>query len=172
MVSTSTRSPIPNLFGDSGYLVLRAAFAFGLLLALTSLTIKFCHFTFDHRLKLLTIIGTGLGHWLIVGTIFNPEPRYAIFSSYSVFLALLYSLQFMKAKRAAVECVAILMVMLTWIGSWPPSTLRTEGPLWRTEFLKAKSDCLDGANYVYITTTPINKVWRIKLDCYQLLESS
>lgn len=170
MVSTTTQSPFPELLGKSSYLALRAVIAVSVLLILVSLIVKICAFTADQRLILLMVLGTGLTQWLIIGSIFNPEPRYAIFSSFCLLLALLYSLQYIQVKRAQFGYLAMAILALTWVGSWTPSTLRTEGPHWSTELIKAKSLCVAGGKFVVIRTIPINQNWEIKVNCRYILK--
>jgi hypothetical protein len=172
MVSTSTQSPFPELLGKSSYLALRAVIAMSLLLILVLFVIKICGFTADQRLILLTILGTGLIQWLIIGSVFNPEPRYAIFSSFCLLLALLYSLQYVQVKRTQIGYLAMAILALTWLGSWTPSTLRTEGPYWSTELNKARSVCASGEKFVVIPTTPINQNWEIKVNCKYILKDN
>lgn len=164
-VSASTQTPIPRILATSGYLILRAVVALSILLFFTLFTIRHSRFTSDQRLILMTIIGTGLLHWLVVGTVFNPEPRYAVFSSFSMLVALIYVIQNLSGEYALFKYIAITILLFTWIGSWHTSTLRTDGPTWDTEFRKAQLDCARGAKYVAITTPPINQNWQVKVNC-------
>lgn len=165
IVSASTQTPVPEILGTSSYLILRGVVALSVLLIIILLTLKYSRFTSDERLILLTIIGTGLLHWLVVGTVFNPEPRYAVFSSFCLLVAVIYMLQILPGEYVLIKSIAITILLFTWIGSWSPSTLRTEGPTWGTEYRKAQVDCTQGAKYVAITTTPINQNWQVKVDC-------
>jgi hypothetical protein len=165
MVSTSTETPIPRILGTSSYLILRAVVALSMLLVISLMAIKYSRFTSGERLMLITIIGTGLLHWLLVGTVFNPEPRYAVFSSFCFLASLIYVFQNLPGEFFLIKYIAVTILLFTWIGSWSPSTLRTEGPTWDSEFRKAQLECADGAKIVSITTTPINKNWQVKVDC-------
>lgn len=171
MVSSSTKSPFPEIIGTSSYLILRAVVAFGVLLILTFLAIKHSDFTLNERWNLLTIVGTGVIHWLIVGIFFNPEPRYAIFSSFCFFVAVAHLLQNLSGKQVLVEYIAITILLFTWIGSWSPSGLRTEGPNWNREFKTAQLVCASGAKDVEIPTIPINRNWQIKLNCQYVFKN-
>lgn len=171
MVSSSTQSPFPKILGTSNYLILRAVIALSVLFILIVLGIKHSHFTLNERWILLTIVGTGVIHWLIVGLIFNPEPRYAIFSSFCFFIAIAHLLQNLYGNQVLVEYTAITILLFTWIGSWSPSDLRTEGPSWNREFKTAQLVCASGAKDVEIPTIPINRIWQIKLNCQNILKN-
>jgi hypothetical protein len=171
MVSTSTQSPLPDLIDKSNYLMLRALAAISVLLVIALLIIKYCQFTADQRLILLVVLGTGLTQWLVVGAVFNPEPRYAIFSSFCLFFGLVYCFQNLRVENTKVGFAVLTVLLLTWVGSWVPSTLRTEGPNWRTEIHKAELNCTKGAKFALIRTAPINKTWEMKIPCRYILNN-
>jgi len=169
-VSSLTESPLPGVLGKSSYLLLRAAVAFSVLLVITLLSTRICCFSFQQTLTVLVFLGTSIIHWLLVGTFFNPEPRYAVFSSYCLIVAFVYSFQNLRFQSQKLEFFAIALILLTWVGSWTPSSLRTEGPNWKVEFYKAKTICANGNLYVDIITSPINRTWKVKLSCNYVLE--
>lgn len=169
-VSSSTESPLPGVLEKSSYLLLRAAVAFGVLLAITLLSASICCFSFQQKLTVLVFLATSVIHWLLVGTLFNPEPRYAVFSSYCLIVAVVYSLQNLRFQSPKLEFAVIALVVLTWLGSWTPSSFRTEGPDWKVEFHKAKTNCANGNLYVDVLTSPINRTWKVKLSCNYVLK--
>ncbi len=170
MVSTSTETPVPGILVTLSYLILRAVIALSILVALTLLSIKHSSLTSSERVLLFTIIGTGLVHWIVVGTVFNSESRYAVFSSICLLVAILYVFQNLLGQNSLVSYLAITILLLTWIGSWSPSDLRSEGPDWSTEFTKAEIQCAQGAKYGEINTTPINQTWQVKVDCHYVIK--
>lgn len=170
-VSGSTKSPFPHLVGDSEYLLVRGIFSTLILLLFAFSICRFCSFTKSQLLICVTIFFVGVSHWFLIGLTFNPEPRYAIFSSYCLLISVLYGIQNYAKRRRWVDYLVITCIFLTWIGSWAPSALRTEGPTWKSEFNKARSYCLGGANKAYLTTAPINKVWQVRIDCNEILKS-
>lgn len=171
-ISGSTQSPFPSLFGDSEYLLVRGILSILILLLFAFSIYRFCSFTKSQLLVCSTIFFVGVSHWFIIGLAFNPEPRYAIFSSYCLLISVLFGIQNYAKRRRWVDCLVITCIFLTWIGSWAPSALRTEGPTWKSEFDKARAYCLGGANSAYLTTSPVNKVWQVRIECNEILKSN
>jgi len=172
-VSENTSSIAPNLFSTQIYLSLRALFAFVLLflflLYLFKLTTK------NKELKVLAmgVFLSGLFYWLVVGMLFNPEPRYAIFPSFGLLLLMFYTqgagseIGVSKIHQPAL----VLVILLTWIGTWSPSELRVGGPTWITEYRNAQATCLTQGGEVRIPIIPINMDWVVIIDCTKMLSS-
>jgi hypothetical protein len=118
----------------------------------------------------VSILLTGFFYWFVVGVLFNPEPRYAIFPSFGLLLVLFYihsngaDIRNFKLRQR----VIIILLFLTWVGSWSPSALRVNGPTWATEYEKAQATCLTGAREAQIPIIPTNLEWHVVIDCKKI----
>jgi len=172
-VSKSTESPVPNILPTSIYLVSRALLALGLLLFCAVCFLKSGKKSQGITALIVGVFLSGALYWLVVGVLFNPEPRYAIFPSFSLILLIFYFHgNLYKSKNLKLhERVIIVLVSLTWIGSWSPSAHRTEGPNWATEFVKAQAKCSTGIDKVQIPIIPENLDWNVVIDCNKILKT-
>ncbi len=166
-VSDSTPSIAPSLFPAKVYLALRAVFALALLVLFILYILRATTRNSPARFLAASVLLTGFFYWFVVGVLFNPEPRYAIFPSFGLLVVLFYmhsasseSMSFKLYQR-----VIILLIFLTWMGSWSPSTLRVNGPTWAAEYKKAQATCLTGAREVQIPIIPTNLDWNVVIDC-------
>lgn len=169
-VSDSTPSIAPGLFSVRIYLLLRALFALILLLLFALYLIRATKNRVQVRTAALSVLFTGFFYWFVVGVLFNPEPRYAIFPSFGLLLVLLYvhSNRSDASKFRLHQKVIALLLLLTWIGSWSPSTLRVGGPTWATEYRKAQATCLTRVGEVQIPIIPTNLDWYVVIDCKKI----
>lgn len=166
-VSDSTPSIAPNLFSAKIYLLLRGMVALVLLALFILYILRATTRNPQARFLAASVLSTGFFYWFVVGVLFNPEPRYAIFPSFGLLLVLFYmhgasseSLGFKLRQR-----VIILLILLTWMGSWSPSALRVNGPTWAAEYKKAQATCLTGVREVQIPIIPTNLEWHVVIDC-------
>ncbi len=165
-VSDSTPSILPQYFSAKIYLLLRGLFALVFLVVLIILMYKWFKRNPSLKRTAITVFSTGIIYWFIVGILFNPEPRYAIFPSFGLILILLYTQSEKVASSPTLRSSLIfVLIVLTWIGSWSPSTLRTQGPVWSVEYQKAVKKCAENASTVNIPIIPINKDWHVTIDC-------
>ena len=171
-VSKSTVSPVPNILPTSIYLVSRALLALSLLLFCAICFLRSGKKSQEIAALIVGVFLSGVLYWLVVGVLFNPEPRYAIFPSFSLVLLIFYFHGYLfKGKNFKLhERVIIVLILLTWIGSWSPSTHRTEGPNWATEFVKAQANCSVGVNEVRIPIIPENLDWNVVIDCERIIK--
>ena len=171
-VSKSTVSPVPNILPTSIYLATRALLALSLLLFWAVYFLKSGKKSQEITALTVGVFLSGVLYWLVVGVLFNPEPRYAIFPSFSLVLLIFYFHGYLfKGKNFKLhERVIIVLILLTWIGSWSPSTHRTEGPNWATEFVKAQANCSVGVNEVRIPIIPENLDWNVVIDCKRIIK--
>ena len=172
-VSDSTPSIAPDLFSARVYLALRALFALILLCLLVLYIIKSSKRNAEIRTLSGGVLLTGFFYWFVVGVLFSPEPRYAIFPSFGLLLILFY-IQGEDSKKVTLtfdQRVALVLIFFTWLGSWSPSDLRVDGPSWATEFKKAQAVCLAGVDNVRIPIIPTNLKWYVSIDCEKVLST-
>ena len=172
-VSDSTPSIAPDLFSARVYLALRALFALILLCLLVLYIIKSSKRNAKIRTLSVGVLLTGFFYWFVVGVLFSPEPRYAIFPSFGLLLILFY-IQGEDSKKVTLtfdQRVALVLIFFTWLGSWSPSDLRVDGPSWATEYKKAHAVCLAGVDNVRIPIIPTNLKWYVSIDCEKVLST-
>ena len=172
-VSDSTPSIAPDLFSARVYLALRALFALILLCLLVLYIIKSSKRNAEIRTLSGGVLLTGFFYWFVVGVLFSPEPRYAIFPSFGLLLILFY-IQGEDSKKVTLtfdQRVALVLIFFTWLGSWSPSDLRVAGPSWATEYKKAQAVCLAGVDTVRIPIIPTNLKWYVSIDCEKVLST-
>lgn len=170
-ISNSTSSIAPEFFSAQTYLLLRGAFALVFLLTFLFYTHKLTKNNSHARYVINAVLLTGVIYWVSIGVLFSPEPRYAIFPSFGFLLVLFYA-QSQKPhldRNGYLERVLVLVILLTWIGSWSPSDLRISGPSWQIEYLEAKDKCMKNAKVVEIPVSPTNQPWMVKLSCKKIL---
>jgi len=169
-ISDSTPSIAPNLFSARVYLALRALLALAILILFILYTLKSNKRNVEIRVLAIGVLLTGVTYWFTVGVLFNPEPRYAIFPSFGLLLILFYSqsnnskLGLFRVNQRAI----IILVSITWVGSWSPSALRVTGPSWADEFGKAQAKCIQGVSEVRIPIIPTNLDWYVDIDCKKI----
>lgn len=170
-VSDSTPSIAPNLFSTRVYLALRALLALILLCLLVLYIIKSSKRNAEIRTLSVGVLLTGFVYWFVIGLLFSPEPRYAIFPSFGLLLILFYIQgEDSKKVRLKLHQRAVLgLILLTWLGSWSPSELRINGPTWATEYKKAQASCLGGVTNVRIPIIPTNLKWYVIIECEKVL---
>jgi len=172
-VSKTTQSIAPDLFSTQIYLVLRAALALIILFLFVLYLFNASRKNNELRLLATGVLLTGLFYWFVVGVFFNPEPRYAIFPSFGMLLVLLL-IQGTNSGPKMLKLhqrVLIILIFLTWVGSWSPSTLRVSGPTWSDEFKQAQAKCLTGVAEVRIPIIPTNLDWYVDISCEKLLST-
>lgn len=172
-VSDSTPSIAPDLFSARVYLALRALLALTLLFLLVFYIIKSSKRNAEIRTLSIGVLLTGFVYWFVVGILFSPEPRYAIFPSFGLLLILFYIQgEVSKNERLKLQQRAVLfLILLTWLGSWSPSELRIDGPTWAAEYKKAQAVCLAGVDNVRIPIIPTNLKWYVIIDCEKVLST-
>lgn len=169
-VSDSTPSIAPSLFSARIYLALRAMLALVLLLFFVLYIFKSTRRNTQTRILAAAVLLTGFFYWFVIGVLFNPEPRYAIFPSFGLLLVLFH----IQGNRSEIgkfrihQRAVILLIFLTWMGSWSPSPLRVGGPTWAAEYKKAQATCHTGANEVQILIIPTNLEWQVVIDCKKI----
>lgn len=172
-VSDSTASIAPNLFSVRVYLALRAMLALSLFILLIFYIVKSSKKNNGIRTLSVGILLTTIFYWFVVGVLFSPEPRYAIFPSFALLVVLFY-VQGESLKKGSLKLhqrMVIVLIILTWLGSWSPSELRVNGPTWATEYEKARVDCFAGASDVRIPIIPTNLKWFVVIDCKKVLSN-
>lgn len=169
-VSQGTPSIAPNLFPAPVYLGLRALFAFAILSLLLLWIVKSTSKKSEVRVIATGVLLTGFFYWLIVGTLFNPEPRYAIYPSFGLLLILFYSKGGCEERRMSKSYFPAMftIILLTWIGSWNPSSLRVNGPTWISEYKNAQVKCQAQGGQVSIPIIPTNLDWFVTIDCKKI----
>ena len=172
-VSQSTVSPIPNIFPTSIYLALRALLVLFLLFCFAVCVLKADKKSREASVLTIGVFLSGVLYWFVVGVLFNPEPRYAIFPSFSLILVVFYfhGSFYKLINFKFYESAVIILLFLTWIGSWSPSAHRTEGPSWATEYTKAQMKCSAGIDKVRIPIVPENLDWNVVIDCKRILKT-
>ena len=172
-VSKTTQSIAPDLFSTQIYLVLRAALALIILFLFVLYLFNASRENTELRVLATGVLLTGLFYWFVVGVFFNPEPRYAIFPSFGMLLVLLL-IQGTNSGPKMLKLhqrVLIILIFLTWVGSWSPSMLRVSGPTWSDEFKQAQAKCLTGVAGVRIPIIPTNLDWYVDISCEKLLST-
>jgi hypothetical protein len=170
-VSKSTQPILPDLFSTQVYLGLRAALALIILFLFVMYLLNKSRENSELRVLATGVLLTGLIYWFVVGVFFNPEPRYAIFPSFGM-LVVIFFIQGSNSKPEIFnpnQRALIVLVCLTWIGSWSPSMLRVSGPTWSDEFQQAQAKCLSGVVGVRIPIIPTNLDWYVDINCDKLL---
>lgn len=172
-VSDSTPSIAPDLFSARIYLALRAIFALILFFLFIIYIIKSSKKDSEIRNLSSAVMITAFFYWFVVGVLFSPEPRYAIFPSFALLVVLFYVQgEGLKKERLNLhQRTIIVLIILTWLGSWSPSELRVNGPTWATEYEKARVDCFAGASDVQIPIIPTNLKWFVVIDCEKVLSN-
>lgn len=172
-ISDSTPSIAPDLFSARIYLALRAISAMILFFLFIIYIIKSSKKDSEIRNLSAGVMLTVLFYWFVVGVLFSPEPRYAIFPSFALLVVLFYVQgESLKKERLNLhQRTVIVLIMLTWLGSWSPSELRVNGPTWATEYEKARVDCFAGASDVRIPIIPTNLKWFVVIDCEKVLSN-
>ena len=172
-VSDGTPSIAPNLFSARVYLALRALLALILLFLLALYIIKSSKRNTEIRTLSIGVLLTGFVYWFVVGILFSPEPRYAIFPSFGLLLILFY-IQGEVSKKERLKLhqhAVIFLILLTWLGSWSPSELRIVGPTWAAEYKKAQASCIEGVAEVRIPIIPTNLKWHVIIECEKVLST-
>lgn len=172
-VSDGTPSIAPNLFSTKIYLLLRAMVALVLLALFVLYILRATTRNPQARFLVASILSTGFFYWFVVGVLFNPEPRYAIFPSFGLLLVLFFILSNSSEARnfKLHQRVIILLLFLTWLGSWSPSALRVNGPTWAAEYRKAQAACLTGVREVQIPIIPTNLDWHVIISCEKVRQN-
>lgn len=170
-VSENTSSILPGYFSTKIYLALRGVFALLVLSLFVFYLAKMVKRNAVLRPIVIIVLITGLFYWFVVGTLFNPEPRYAIFPSFGLLCILLYvHSNHLNLRRIRLwQAIIFILIGLTWMGSWTPSSLRTEGPSWATEFQKARAKCGIITTDVQIPIVPTNADWHVLINCERIL---
>lgn len=120
------------------------------------------------EILLLTVLG--FIYSILIGSFFNPEPRYMLFTSFLTFWVLIMIFDFQKKHMTKIIFSGIIgFVLILGLNS---SEHRSAGPEWLPVLLEAKVICeKKDLNYeVKLTTIPINANWEVKLSCRNLLE--
>jgi hypothetical protein len=169
-VSKSTVSPVLNILPTSTYLLFRALLALIILLLFAIYFLKSGKKSQEMSALITGVFLSGVLYWFVVGVLFNPEPRYAIFPSFGLILLVFYFHGNLNKSNSYKlhELLITVLILLTWIGSWSPSAHRTEGPNWATEFAIAQAKCSVGVDKVRI---PIIPNWIVAIECKKVLKT-
>ncbi len=117
-------------------------------------------------------------HWVCLGYLFNPEPRYAIFPGLClvvVVLIIVDSLPLYQSKKSFLfsnvirrkNSMILCLLALTWVFSFNPSPLRTDGPTWANELKLAREACKSGEQE-HVNLKIVPKDWTVQLNCTEL----
>ena len=167
-ISSDSTRITPNFLSTQMFLALRALTALAVLILVVVLTLKA-----NTKIRKLSavIIFSGLLYWLTVGLIFSPEPRYAIFPSFSLILVVLMSLSSttIEKRESKIRLSIFFLCLTTWATSWNPSPLRVTGPTWTSQLHLAEKACSEkGPDEIAIRIIPMNKYWSVTIDCNML----
>ena len=126
----------------------------------------------------IALLSISIMHWVCLGYLFNPEPRYAIFPGLClvvVALIIVDSLPLYQSKKSFLfsnvitrtNSMILCLLALTWVFSFNPSSLRTEGPTWANELILAREACKSGEQeHVNLKIVPKN--WTVQLNCTEV----
>jgi hypothetical protein len=135
---------------------------------------KYSHQTYNAFILLLA----PFVYWMTLGYLFNPEPRYAFFPGLCLVVVVLMIVDGLSTgdpdinfgsesfrKYGAIFVMSLFT--MTWVFSFSPSPLRTEGPSWREELKIARELChtqkLDSARLQILP-----KNWSVEFKCSEL----
>lgn len=156
-----------DLEANSQKLLIRgmiAAFTFGIFVLF--FVVRYGYLT--HRQVLAVSLTVGMiFYWLTIGYFFSPEPRYAIFAGYLFLVAaiLIVGNSFEGNKKNWAINLMISVIILTWIGSFTPSSLRTVGPTVAEQITKSAEVCKSKNAQFHLTLLPVNGNWKLVLNC-------
>lgn len=122
----------------------------------------------SHRQVLpLSLLLAAVFYWLTIGYFFAPEPRYAIFAGYLMLVAMILTLEYSstQTKKDWPTKLLISIIILTWIGSFTPSSYRTTGPTIAEQIANSVKVCKSESTHFHLTLIPINGKWELELDC-------
>jgi hypothetical protein len=116
-------------------------------------------------------------YWFIVGYLFNPEPRYAIFPGLSFLLVAIILLDHascserIRLQFKPLTYLVLVFSMLIWVFTPSPSDRRVIGPEWNSQITKAKLQCAKlNQESVTITILPVDTGWVVKIPCSSLVD--
>lgn len=170
-ISSDSAKITPNFVSTQMFLAFRALTATAVLILVVALALKA-----NTRVRKLSavIIFSGLLYWFTVGLIFSPEPRYAIFPSFSFILVVLMSLSSITVdkRQSRIQLFICFLCLITWVGSWNPSLLRVTGPTWTSQLHLAENACSKlGLDEIAIRIIPMNSYWSVVVDCNRLKDA-
>ncbi len=116
------------------------------------------------------LFASGIGYWTFSGIVFNPEPRYAVYTSLcllTVCVVLVDQLSHLKKMSFTIPAFSLLLI-LTWVFSWTPTEFRTEGATWKNQVADARNFCEDEKGLTFdFVTMPYQ--WELAISCDKVL---
>ena len=109
-------------------------------------------------------------YWLTLGYFFAPEPRYAIFAGYMFLVAIILTVvnsSHVKQKNWVTNLM-VSAIILTWMGSFTPSSLRIVGPTVSEQIANASTFCKSEKARFRLMLLPVNAKWELVLNCSKL----
>ncbi len=109
---------------------------------------------------------SGIGYWTFSGIVFNPEPRYAVYSGLcflTICVILVDQISGIRKFSWTIHGFSMLII-LTWIFSWTPTDFRTEGATWKSQLVDARAFCEKEKSATFdFVTMPYN--WELAISC-------
>jgi len=113
---------------------------------------------------------SGICYWTFSGTVFNPEPRYAVFPALCLLtISTILVDQNLGIKKPTIAIpVFSLLLISTWIFSWAPTDFRTSGTTWENQLIDARKYCEkeEGDTFNFVTM-PYN--WEFTITCNKII---
>lgn len=141
-----------------------AAFTFGILVLI--FVIRYRSQTQRQVLPVSLTVGM-IFYWLTIGYFFAPEPRYAIFAGYLFLVAVILTVgnSFDNNKKRLATNLMVSVIILTWVGSFIPSSLRTVGPTVTEQIANSADVCKSKNTQFHLILPPVNGKWELVLNC-------
>jgi hypothetical protein len=124
--------------------------------------------------SMMIVVFTGGVFWLLVGTLFSTEPRYAIFSAFCVSWSVLIAAELVgvtgeehdsRSHRQGSVGIAFLL-LLAVATHWTPSELRRTGPTWSDGLRTAEEVCATtNSSAALVRILPVYTDWWVELPC-------
>jgi hypothetical protein len=115
---------------------------------------------------------SGLAYWGISGTVFNPEPRYAVFSALCILTICTFLVDQVSQIKKSVITIPMfsILIVVTWIFSWAPAEFRNGGVVWKNQIADAQSYCKKESNSSFsFVTIPYN--WDFAIACNKIMSN-
>jgi hypothetical protein len=122
----------------------------------------------------------GFAVWTFAGLRYGSPARYQVFPAlcvvWSVLVAwelLVYTLRPRLRIQGRLAGIVVVLLLLSWVSYWRPTTYRRSGPTWSTALSAAERDCRDRQlPKVSVPISPIpsaSKVWAVQVRCRDLV---
>lgn len=159
----------------SSKLILRSLIGISLFLVLLSTTIYVKVLSSRANLQqpsriMFYLLVSGISYWVFSGIVFNPEPRYAVYTGLcllTIIIAQIDQISRIKKHSFVIPIFSFLLI-LTWFFSWTPSEFRTNGVTWKSQLADAKNFCENKKEATFdFVVLPYN--WDLPIACSKIM---